>query len=163
LSNHSFIHSFNLIARGSSRWIGLLAYGDFVSSQLRDHHRAEDILWEAAKLSVSASIWASIALAHFYQYCRGNYKAARRVIIWARRRRIHSNTTHKPVRTKAHVNKLESAKDKESLRQDQDESAVLLIVFAHICLETGNLDAARGAATAALEIDPHCTTFLRQI
>lgn len=63
----------------SNRWVGLLAYGDFITSRLHDHSRAEDVLWEAARLSCKYSVWAVVALAHLYQYVWEDQAKARKV------------------------------------------------------------------------------------
>jgi tetratricopeptide (TPR) repeat protein len=63
----------------SNRWVGLLAYAEFVANRLQDCKRAEDIFWEAARLSCKYSVWAVIALAHFYQYIWDDLDRARKV------------------------------------------------------------------------------------
>lgn len=73
---------FFLQSPSSNRWVGLLAYAEFVSSRLQDCQRAEDIFWEAARLSCKYSVWAVVALAHFYQYIWDDPARARKVRIW---------------------------------------------------------------------------------
>ena len=63
----------------SNRWIGLLAYAEFVANRLQDCKRAEDIFWESARLSCKYAVWAVIALAHFYQYVWDDVVKAKKV------------------------------------------------------------------------------------
>ena len=80
--------------KGSNRWIGLLAYADFLMSCKYDAYTAEDVLWDACRISCQHAVWPSIALIQHYQYIRGNIVKARRVILWVtnRRKKVTSQT-----------------------------------------------------------------------
>ncbi|CAE7728526.1 unnamed protein product, partial [Symbiodinium microadriaticum] len=69
--------------KGTNRWIGLLSCAEFIACKLRDMVRAEDVFWEAARLSSTHTVWPSVALAHFYLYIRDDVTGARRVLTWA--------------------------------------------------------------------------------
>lgn len=71
---------FFLQSPNSNRWVGLLAYAEFVACRLQDCKRAEDVHWEAARLSCKYCVWAVIALAHFYQYLWDDLDRARKVM-----------------------------------------------------------------------------------
>ena len=73
--------------KGKHRWTALMAYGEFVSSALKDHYRAEHLLREAVSLSFSQTVWPCIALAHFLHYTRGQHAKSSRLLKWVLRKR----------------------------------------------------------------------------
>jgi tetratricopeptide (TPR) repeat protein len=86
--------------RGSSRWISLLMYAEFVISRFQDFQRAELYLWESVKESISKEIWPLIAIAQYFQYTQNDILKAKRLLMWCIKSRtkirlMKTNTDHK--------------------------------------------------------------------
>ncbi len=129
--------------KSSSRWIALLAYGQFTAYVKKDILSAESMLWTAANLSISRTIWPAIALGHYYQYTRNKYSTARRTLLWAKRMRFEENSPTK------------------MQNQSVDDFVALQIALAHLYLEVDNLKDAEEELEAALDMDPNNSPALR--
>ena len=75
--------------KSSNLWIGLLATADFLLAHSKDDHQAEALLWAALQVSWSQQVWPAIALAHFYQYTRGEPQHGIKILLFACRSRRH--------------------------------------------------------------------------
>ena len=75
--------------KSSNLWIGLLATADFLLAHSKDDHQAGALLWAALQVSWSQQVWPAIALAHFYQYTRGEPQHGIKILLFACRSRRH--------------------------------------------------------------------------
>lgn len=62
-------------------YLSYFAYSQFLIHAKQDMAAAEKYLELAAKLSTSLTVWPTIALAHFYQYIRGDLLRAKHLLI----------------------------------------------------------------------------------
>ena len=128
---------------GQSKWIAQLAYGEFLAYHVRDYLQAEILLWESCNESISKTIWAAIALAHFYQYAKCRYSKAHHVLTCSKRRRFEGQPIS---RVQTHA---------------IDDFVCLQVALSHYYLETGHMDAAEEEIDAALDMDPKNSCALR--
>jgi len=146
----------------SNRWVGLLAYAEFVANRLQDCKRAEDIFWEAARLSCKYSVWAVIALAHFYQYIWDDQDSARKVLLWAERKRtvpiVREDEDEDPNVDERDEDVFLRPEDKAKKKAQADQNAILLTLRSE--------DACLHATHAFVYYDQHnhkdCLAFLRK-
>lgn len=128
--------------KGGSRWIGLLSYGEVIAYHLKDLIRAEMVLWDAVKLSVGRTVWAAIALLHFYQYARNDYISANDVYEYMKLLRF--------TRAKVEPNTV-------------DDYVASQVVLSHLRMELGDMDGAHDAAMQALDSDETNSPALRSL
>ena len=138
------------------RWIAILAHGEAACCNLKDIHKAEELLRESASMSFSKSIWAIIALTHFLQYVRGSYQKGRRLLAWAirRRRNTQSGLKHDDIRDA--LNDLAYDEEEETYTMSFDDSytITLSIALAYTYLDSNDNISAAKHAKAALKLDP---------
>lgn len=164
------------------RWIAALGYADFVDCVMRDTHRAEQYYAEASKISFSYSVWATLALAHFYQYTRGEAGAAGRLLLRVLRHR-HADVAidcltafnafrHREVNTDptSELLKYMSLPSADAhlatpLEETQDdlEIAALYVVIAFYLMDLQEWEDAMKYAAAAIRINETFSPALRCI
>ena len=89
------------------RWITLLGYAETLICLLQDMARAEEVLWDATRISVNFdSVWPAVALVQFYLYVRGNTKRAYSVMNWVfhskRKELLEAVLARREIRRKQH-------------------------------------------------------------
>lgn len=158
--------------KGSNRWIGLLAYADFLMCCKKDAYTAEDVLWEGCRISCQHAVWPTIALIHHYQYMRGNIVKARRVILWVmnRRKKVTSQTLIR------RANIIAAQQDAgpllfgeappkpvlpDDIQRDLEETVALLITEAYCSYDAGDFTGCGRKLVEILDADPHHVSALR--
>jgi tetratricopeptide (TPR) repeat protein len=157
--------------KGSNRWVGLLAYADFLYGCKQDAHTAEDVLWEATRASCQHAVWPTIALIHHFQYARGNLVKARRVIHWVTNRRTRTSSQS--------LNKRASIKDaragaenllpgeytpgpmSDEMARDLEESVALMVAEAYCCYDASDFPGCGRRVAVILATDKHHISALR--
>lgn len=145
----------------SNRWVGLLAYAEFVANRLQDCKRAEDIYWEAARLSCKYAVWAVIALAHFYQYMWDDCAKAKKLMLWAAKKRtvpIVRETEDEGYIDENDEDIFLRPEDKDQKKRAEENSTVLKTLKS----ENACLFAANASICADLNEHKECLEFIKK-
>ncbi len=152
-----------------------MAYGEFVSSALKDYYRAEQLLREAVSLSFSHTVWPCIALAHFLHYTRGQHAKSSRLLKWVLRKRRKLS--------KQEINELDQRLlgvdedgvglgEEEEMYEDEIvdinptfdyEVAAVMVSLAYFYFDIDDYNTARTYATSAVKLDPTLTSAHRML
>jgi len=148
-----------------ARWIALLLQSDALVANFQDFAKAEELLWEAVRLVFSSEVWPTVALAHFYQYTRGDLKRARRLLLWADRRnaQLAANMARpddpRSARPTPEQEEIEAMNEKP-IFGDADRAALLVATgYAHV--DAGGWEAAGHCGKEALDLAPNFTSAHR--
>ena len=139
-----------------SRWIALLMQADALVANFQDLSRAEELLWEAVRIVFSKEVWPTVALAHFYQYTRGDLKRARRLLLWADRRNAqlaaNMHVPDDPRFAKPTPEELEEEAMKEKPIFGDSDRAALLVATGYTHIDAEDWEAATQCGKEALEL-----------
>jgi tetratricopeptide (TPR) repeat protein len=119
------------------------------------------------RISCAYSVWATIALVHFLQYVRCDVASARRILIWATKRReiLPSQKEEKEEKDEDDDEEDNEEEDKKASHSEgkKGSDCAVCISYAYVFFDRADLRSAITYTRTALEYDPQCNFAIRAL